>query len=186
MVRLKKDIEEFRRQLEKGSIRIAYRALLDYMMGLRAHFSGHLADSAVSGLHQGYMDITYFALIPSWLKQRNLKIAIVFNYDDFRFEAWLAGRNRQAQRQCWRLMKRGHWPGYRLRSPAKGVDSILECDLATEFDLSSPEDLTASIEAATVAFMAEIETFLASAGSRAASPSPAASPRAKPRAVKRR
>ena len=91
MSSIKKDMEEFRVQLEKGSIQKAYRALLSYMMRLRTHFKNNLDDITVSGLYQGYMDMTYFALFPSLLRHRNLKIGIVFNYETFGFEAWLAG-----------------------------------------------------------------------------------------------
>jgi hypothetical protein len=154
-------MREFRRQLEKGSIQKAYGALLSYMRELRKHFKNSLAYSAVSGLYQGYMDMTYFALFPSSLRHRDLKIAIVFNYDAFRFEAWLAGGNRQVQRKYWELFKEGQWPEYRVVTPATGIDSILECDLVTEFDLDNPEVLTASIEKATVAFIDDIERFLA-------------------------
>jgi hypothetical protein len=157
----RKDMQEFQRQLEKGSIQRAYGALLSYMMGLRTHFKNRLAGSTVSGLYQGYMDMTYFALFPSSLKHHNLKIAIVFNYGAFKFEAWLAAGNRQVQRQYWELFKDGQWPEYRVVRPAKGVDSILECDLATDFDLDDPDALTASIERATVAFINDIERFLA-------------------------
>ena len=158
---IRKDMEEFRRQLEQGSIQKAYRALLSYMMGLRTHFMNNLAGSTVSGLYQGYMGMTYFALFPSSLKHRNLKIAIVFNYDAFGFEAWLAGGNRKVQRQYWELFKDSQWPAYRVVTPAKGIASILECDLATDFDLDAPDGLTASIETATVAFIDDIERFLA-------------------------
>jgi len=154
-------MKEFRRQLEKGSIQKAYRALLSYMMGLRTHFKNNLAGSTVSGLYQGYMDMTYFALFPSSLKHRNLKIAIVFNYDAFGFEAWLAGGNRKVQRQYWELFKDSQWPKYRVVTPAKGIDAILECDLVTDIDLDDPDALTASIEKATVAFIDDIERFLA-------------------------
>jgi hypothetical protein len=95
------------------------------------------------------------------LKRRNLKIAIVFNYDAFRFEAWLAGGNRKVQRQYWKLFKDSQWPDYRVITPAKGIDSILECDLTTDFDLDDPDALTASIEKATLAFIADVERFLA-------------------------
>jgi len=40
---IRKDMEEFQRQLEKGSIQRAYRLLLSYMMGLRTHFMSNLA-----------------------------------------------------------------------------------------------------------------------------------------------
>ena len=155
------DVEVLRRQLEKGSIQKAYRALLSYMMGLRTHFRSSLSGSSVSGLYQGYMDMTYFALFPPSLKHRNLKIAIVFNYEAFRFEGWLAAGNRRFQRQYWKLFKEGQWPAYRVVTPAKGIDSILECDLVIDFDLDAAEELTASIERAAVAFITDIERFLA-------------------------
>ena len=158
---IRKDMKAFRSQLEKGSIQRAYRALLSYMMGLRTFFKNHLAGATVSGLYQGTLDMTYFALFPPALKERNLKIAIVFTYDAFRFEAWLAGGNRTVQRQYWALFKDSPWPEYRLVTPGKGIDSILECDLVTEFDLDDPEALTASIEKATVAFIDDVERFLA-------------------------
>jgi AraC family transcriptional regulator len=160
-----KDLAEFRSQLEKGSVPRAYQALLSYTMGLRTHFNNTLAGSTVSDLYQGYMDITYFALFPASLKDHSLKIAIVFNYDAFGFEAWLAGRNRKVQRQYWELFKNGRWPEYRVVTPAKGIYSILECDLATDFDLDDPDVLTASIETATVAFIGDIERFLFARGS---------------------
>lgn len=67
------------------------------MMDLRIHFKNRYPNYSISGLYQGYLDMTYFAIVPPALKQRDLKIAIVFNYDAFRFEAWLAGTNRQVQ-----------------------------------------------------------------------------------------
>ncbi len=157
---IRKDLEEFQRQLRKGSIQKAYKALLSYMMDLRTHFKNSYPDSAVSGLYQGYMDMTYFALFPPPLKQRDLKIAIVFNYDAFRFEAWLAGSNRQVQRQYWELFRDSQWPKYRVVTPGRGIDSIVECDLAEDFDLSDPDALTLSIETATVAFIDDVERFL--------------------------
>ena len=156
-----KDLTELRRQLEKGSIQRAYQAVLSYMMFLRTHFKNNHSGMAVSGLYQGYLDMTYFALFPALLKQRNLKMAMVFNYEAFRFEAWLAGGNRQVQRRYWELFKDHTWPEYRVITPAKGMDSIIECDLAAGFDLNDRAALTASIESATMAFIDEIEKFLA-------------------------
>jgi len=154
------DMQELRRQLAKGSIQKAYRALLSYMLGLRAHFMQGYPDFVVSGLYQGYLDMTYFALVPPSLKPRGLKIAIVFNYSAFRFEAWLAGRDRKVQRQYWELFKGSQWPEYRVVAPATGVDSIVECDLARDFDFSDPGALTSRIETVTAAFIGDMERFL--------------------------
>lgn len=86
-------MQELQGQLRNGAIQRAYRALLSYMMELRIRFKNKYPDSSVSALYQGYMDMTYFAVSPPSLKQRDLKIAIVFNYEAFRFEAWLSGRS---------------------------------------------------------------------------------------------
>lgn len=157
----REDILEFRRLLQAGSLQRAYQALLTYMMGLRTHFDKTDQDATVSGLYQGYMDMTYFTLFPASLKDHGLKIAIVFNYDAFRFEAWLSGRNRKIQNRYWGLINGREWPGYRVIPPGTWVDSILEVDLATEFDLDDPETLTAAIETGTSAFIDEINRFLA-------------------------
>ncbi len=157
---IREDMEKFQKQLRDGSIQKAYRALLSYMTSLRTHLKNRYPDSAVSGLYQGTMDMTYFALFPPSLKQRNLKIAIVFNYEAFRFEAWLAGSNRRVQRQYWELFKDTMWTDYRVVTPAAGVDSIVECDLAKDFSFDDLNALTASIEAGTAAFINDIERFL--------------------------
>ena len=157
---IQEDMEELRKQLGKGAIQKAYGALLSYMMGLRTHFVNKYGDPAVSGLYQGYMDMTYFALYPPSLKRRDLKVAIVFNYDAFRFEAWLAARNRKVQRQYWELFRDSHWAEYRVVTPAGGIDSIIECDLAKDFDFSDLDALTSKIENATAAFIDKIERFL--------------------------
>lgn len=164
------DLETLQKQLRKGSIQKAYRALLSYMTGLRKHFANKYGDSAVSGLYQGYMDMTYFALFPPSLKSLDLKVAVVFNYEAFRFEAWLAARNRKVQRQYWELFKNSDWNEYRVIAPAVGIDSILEYDLARDFDLSKPDILTSIIEKAAVAFIDEITMFLADHPSHEESP----------------
>ena len=157
---IREDIEEFRGELGKGSIQKAYRALLDYMLGLRTHFKNRYPSYSISGLYQGYLDMTYFATAPPSLKHRDLKIAIVFNYDAFRFEAWLAGSNRKVQRQCWELFRDSQWPEYRVVTPGRGIDSIVEFDLVKDFDLSDPDALTVRIETTTAAFIDDMERFL--------------------------
>jgi hypothetical protein len=155
------DIESFRQQLAQGSVPRAYRALVDFMLGLRTHFQKGAAGYDVSGLYQGFLDMTYFALFTPTLKRHDLKVAIVFDYPDFRFEAWLSARNRNLQRQYWELFRDNRWPAYRVIEPATGIDSIIECDLAHGRDLADPEALTTKIETKTTRFVADIERFLA-------------------------
>jgi hypothetical protein len=160
MQSIREEMKEFRRQLEKGSIQRAYGALLAYMRGLRTHFKSKYPGYSISGLYQGYMDMTYFAIVPPALKRRDLKVAIVFSYETFRFEAWLAGANRRVQQRYWELFKDSGWTKYRVVTPGKGVDSIIECNLAEDFDFGDLDSLTASIEEEATEFVDDVERFL--------------------------
>ena len=155
------NVNEYRKQLEKGAIQAAYKGLMEYIMALRTHFKNKYADYFVSGsIYYGYMDMTYFSFFPESLKQRNLKIAIVFLHAALRFEVWLAGYNKQAQAKYWTLFKESGWNKYRLAPAIKGADSILEHILADNPDFGDLEALTAQIEGGTLKFIEDVEGFL--------------------------
>jgi hypothetical protein len=160
MPAIQEDMNALREQLRSGAIQRAYRALLACMMDLRTRFKHRYQSYAISGLYQGYMDMTYFAIVPPSLKRRDLKIAIVFNYEAFRFEAWLAGANRQVQRKYWELFRDSQWTAYRVVTPAKGVDAIVECLLAADCDFGDLDNLAGRIEENAVKFIDDVEKFL--------------------------
>ena len=153
-------MNEYRKQLEKGYIQKAYKGLMEYMMGLRTHFSKKFADFTPGNIYHGYMDMTYFPISPESLKSRKLKIAVVFNHDQFKFEVWLAGYNKQIQQKYWKLFKESDWNKYRLPSATKGVDSIVEYILADNLDFDDLDGLTKQIEKGTLNFISDIEDFL--------------------------
>lgn len=160
MPSIQDDMNELREKLRTGAVQKAYRALLDYMMDLRTRFKNRYPSYSILGLYQGYLDMTYFAIVPPALKNRDLKIAIVFNYGAFRFEAWLAGTNRQVQWKYWELFRDNPWKKYRVMTPAKGIDSIIECNLADGCDFGDLDSLTAHIEEDAVEFIQDVERFL--------------------------
>lgn len=156
-----KCMDEYKKQLEKGVIKNAYKGLMEYIMGLRTHFTNKHPDYAVSGsIYYGYMDMTYFSVSPKSIKERKLKIAIVFLHEAFRFEAWLSGANRKVQKQYWELIKESGWNKYKIVSPAKGVDSIIEFILVDNPDFSDLDALTKKIEKSTLKFIKDVENFL--------------------------
>jgi len=156
----REDFQIFRDQLSKGSIQRAYKTLISYMTGLRAHFASIYSESAVSGMYLGYMDMTYFAIFPPALKLRDLKIAIVFNYDEFRFEAWLAARNRKIQQKYWELFKDSQWDLYKIINPGAGIDAIVECVLTNEFEISQSDMLTSTLTKTSSMFIEDMVGFL--------------------------
>jgi hypothetical protein len=162
MESFQKSIDEYRKQLEKGAIQEAYRGLMEYIMGLRTHFMKKYSDSIESGsIYYGYMDMTYFSVFPKSIKDRKLKVPIVFLHEEFRFEVWLSGVNRQVQEKYWELIEESKWNKYKLVSQeGKGVDSIIEHILVDNPDFSDLDALTQQIEIGTLKFIQDVENFL--------------------------
>jgi hypothetical protein len=154
-------MKEYKKQIEKGVIQKAYLGLMEYMSGLRTHIKNKYPQTAVSGsIYFGYMDMTYFSIFPKSLKDRDLKIAIVFLHDAFRFEVWLSGKNKQVLTKYWKLLEESGWDKHKIVEPGKGIDSILEHILVDDPDFSDLDALTALIERETLAFIIDVESFL--------------------------
>ena len=154
-------IAEYKKQLKKGAIQRAYKGLMEYMLALRAHFEKVHPEFAVpGGLYFGYMDMTYFAIIPPGLKERQLKIAIVFIHETCRFEAWLAAVNKQVQAKYWNLIKKNGWDQYHLVPELKGYDAVIDTVLVVEPDFSDLDALTKLIESEVLEFIEDIEEFI--------------------------
>jgi hypothetical protein len=158
---LQESMVEYRKQLEKGTIQIAYKGLMEYFWSLKSFFETKYPHYCPSGgIYYGFMDMTYFALFPESMRKRKLKIAIVFLHEKFRFEVWLAGGNKSVQAKYWKLIKERGWIKYSLPAVTKNADSIVECVLIDNPDFSNLETLTKKIEAGTLEFIKETEKFL--------------------------
>ena len=162
---LQDDMLEFKQQLQKGSIQKAYQGIMAFMMGLKNHFAAAYPDyAAPGGLYFGYMDMTYFSILPKALKERELKIAIVFVYDSFRFEVWLSGKNKQVLAKYWQLFRQNQWDKYNLNEPGKGIDYIVTNVLVADPDFGELDALTQQVEQGTMQFIQDIEGFLLKIG----------------------
>jgi hypothetical protein len=154
-------MNEYRKQLEKGDIKDAYRGLMEYFNALKLYFKKKYPDHSVSGsVYYGYMDMTYFSLFPKSLKHRKLKVAIVFLHEAFRFEVWLAGNNKNVQTEYWKLFRESDWNKYRIPATTRGVDSIIEYILVDNPDFRDLDTLTKQIERGTLKFVKDVENFL--------------------------
>jgi hypothetical protein len=161
MESLSESINEYSKQLKKGVIQKAYKGLIEYILDLRTYLKNKYPDYFISGnIYYGYMDMTYFSFFPESFKRRNLKVAIVFNYDKFRFEVWLAGFNKQVQQKYWELFKESNWDKYHIVSSIKGVDFIIDHTLADNPDFTDLDALTKQIETSASMFINDIEDFL--------------------------
>jgi hypothetical protein len=155
-------MKEYRKALDKGVIKYAYQGLMDYILSLKSYFLKLYPDFLVSSnLYLGYMDMTYFSIVPPSLKNRKLKIAVVFIHQKFCFEVWLAGVNKKVQGAYWQLFKDSDWNKFHLVPSIQGVDAILQHTLVKDPDFSDLKRLTRQIEDETLAFIVAIEAFFA-------------------------
>jgi len=161
MKSLNDSIIEYKKQLDKGEIQVAYRGLMEYMTGLKNYFKNRYPHFLISGnLYHGYMDMTYFALFPEELKKRKLKIAIVLIHDKMKIEIWLSGVNKEVQTRYWNLLKEKNLKNYTMPGTLKGSDSIIEYTLAENPDFSDPEALTGQIELKAIEFIEDISELI--------------------------
>jgi len=152
---------EYKKQMKKRDVIQAYSGLMKYIMDLRTYFQKKYPEYNISGnIYQGYMDMTYFSFFPESLKQKKLKVGIVFIHESCKFEVWLFGYNKKIQNENWNKIKESSWDKYRLVPTTKGYDSIIEHILVDNPDFSNLDSLTKQIEKETLKFIKDVEGFL--------------------------
>ena len=90
-------INDYTCHLQQGEIQLAYKGILEFSGKLRAYFIKKYPHWDTSSIYQGYMDISYFSLSTKPLKDKGLKIAIVYLHEKGDFEVWLSARKRNIQ-----------------------------------------------------------------------------------------
>ena len=160
MQSLNESVKEYTAQLQHGQIQKAYKGIMTFMSSLKAHLKNRHPEYTATALYFGYMDMTYFAFTPLDLKQRSLKIAIVYLHEQNRFEIWLGGANRKVQAEYIELFKAKDLDGLLLSEVKPGVDSIIELRLIEKPDFDHPEKLMLAIESKVIAFTGKIKELL--------------------------
>ena len=157
---LAKQIQEYRHQLSKGYIQKAYKGIMTFMSGLKTHLENTYPDYFTSAMYFGYMDMTYFAFTPVDLRDKKLKIAVVYLHEQGRFEVWLGGSNRKIQAEYIEQLRHINLGRYQLSQVHPGVDSIIESVLVDQPDFDQLEDLKLHIEKKTIDFIHDMTVLL--------------------------
>ena len=160
MQTLRESVREYTVQLQLGQIHEAYKGIMTFMSGLKTYLEGQHPDFSATGLYFGYLDMTYFAFTPPDLKQRSLKIAIVYLHEQNRFEVWLGGANRKVQAVTIELLKGKDLDGLVLSEVKPGVDSIIEMQLVQKPDFDHSQELMLAIESKMIEFTRKIREIL--------------------------
>lgn len=144
----------YKEQLEKGDILIAYNQLVKFVMKLRTNFIKSLSGQySFTGILHGYLDYTYFYYSNDFLKSKKLKLGLVLNHSEMRFEIWLLGNKVNIQKEYWHLLKDSKWNKERQEMPKY---SILESIIEDQPDFDDLPLLAKNIEAQLIKESAEI------------------------------
>ncbi len=155
-----KYLPEYRKQLEKGTVKAAYQGLMNYFDSLRMHLKNKYPEYFLSDVHYGLMDYTYVYFFPKSLKRQNLKVVILFTHESFKFEVLLAGYNKAVQAKYWKLFKENGYNKYHLAATAGEADRFVDSVLVDKPDFTKLDALTSQIETGTLKFIKDIEDFL--------------------------
>ncbi|GFD72564.1 hypothetical protein KUL113_19840 [Tenacibaculum sp. KUL113] len=148
----------YKEELQKGDILIAYNELVKFVMKLRMDFMKSLSDQyTFAGILHGYMDYTYFYYSNAFLKSKKLKLGLVLNHLEMRFEVWLLGNTLPIQKKYWELLRSTKWNKDRKEMPKY---SIIETILVANPDFNNLNVLEDEIESQMVKVSEEIVSYL--------------------------
>ena len=130
---------------------------MKYVQKLKIVFSKDLSDTySVGNVFQGYMDYTYFYLSNDFLKDKKLKLGLVFNHNHVRFEAWLLGQTKDAQAKYWKLLRNTKW----INGSEMPQYSIFEVVLVNNPDFDDLDKLTENIKNKLISVAEDIFTSI--------------------------
>lgn len=153
-------VHEYTSQLQHGELQAAYKGILQFIGKLRAELIKKHQDYNISGIYQGYLDMTYFSLTTETLKNKGLKIAIVYLHEKGAFEVWLSARNREIAKEYESLINSNISDDMKVFHDDANQDAIIECILTSAPDFEDPDTLTDLIDEGVKEFLAAVSSRL--------------------------
>lgn len=159
-----KDLNEYviayQKQLQEGKIQIAYKGIMSFMGNLKSYLSEMHSDYLVGALYFGYMDMTYFAITTTELKDKQLKIAVVYLHQENCFELWLSATNKKIQAQYIDKLKDKDLKGYQLSVSQPGIDSIIESRIIDHPNFNESISLKVELDKLTQKFIEDVKEMI--------------------------
>lgn len=149
-------IEGYTHHLRQGEIQIAYKGILGFLGKLRAEFIKNHPHYDVSSIYQGYMDMSYFSLSTKSLKDKGLKVAIVYLHEKGCFEVWLSARNRETAKSYASILNRNITNDVNIFHNTSNPDAIIECILTPTPDFEDQSTLIDTIDKGVKKFVSTI------------------------------
>ena len=150
-------INEYKRLLQTTNLQKGYQEFVKFFRALRTFLQKELPGYTFTGnIVENSMDYSYFQFANEYLKSRGLKIVVAFVHEDFVYQVWLSGLNREIQRKYFEQLTEKSHPYDLTDNPSK-TDYILKTDLIDECNYNDVEDLLKTIKESVVEFLNNIE-----------------------------
>lgn len=159
MKNLNQLIRDYTLCLQQGEIQVAYKGILEFMGKLRADFTKNYPHYDISNTYQGHMDMSYFSITPTRLKDKGLKIAVVYLHEKGDFEVWLSARNRVIAKK-YEFVSSNSSDIIPIFHDDHNQDAIVECTLITMPNFENQALLMNDIELGTEKFVNVITGLL--------------------------
>ncbi len=93
--------------------------------------------------------MSYFSLNTERLKEKRLKVAIVYLHEKRAFEIWLSARNREILKKYRTIISSAALKDVIAFHDADNEDAVIECILTSDPDFDDQTSLTQSIKSGT-------------------------------------
>jgi len=138
--------------LQKG-----YQEFIKFFRALRTYLQKELPDYTFTGnIVENNMDYSYFQFANEYLKSRGLKIVIAFVHEEFMYQVWLSGLNREIQRNYFEQLAEKSHPYDLTDNPSK-TDYILKTDLIDDCNYDDVVGLMKTFKESVVKFIHNVE-----------------------------
>jgi hypothetical protein len=160
MASLNRLVKNYTRLLQQGELQTAYKGILEFILKLRSEITQKHPEYGVGGLYQGYLDMTYFPLAPKKLKERGLKIAVVYLHEKGAFEVWLSARNRDTAKRYGSVLNSNISDNITVFHDDNNQDAIIESILTSTPNFDEQASLIEIVEQGVDKFVIAINSHL--------------------------
>ena len=141
-----KYLDNYKNLLLTTELQLFYQEFIKLFRFLRIELEKELPNfSFSSNIVENNMDFSYFQLTDPDLKEKGIKIQIVFVHKDFRFEIWASGYNRKIQSRYYNHLKNQSMKYYLNNNPEK-IDYILKAEIEKDIELDNGEIVISKIK----------------------------------------
>lgn len=143
-------LAEYEKLLRTTNLIAGYQEFIRLFRSLRITLEKSMPAYKFQGnITENTLDYSYFLLTNEMLKEKGLKITVVFVHRAFRFEVWLSGYNRKHQCRYYDLLKGRKLP-FALTDDPEKTDYILRLPVEDALCLSrgalQPEVVKRAVE----------------------------------------